>query len=499
MSSTLNTDQDVAQLRVFADDQQVHERLLKEGDRLVLGADDAADVVLRGEDVAPTHCLLTAENGIVRVRDCYSVSGTRVNGHTVREMELSRDAQIQIDQFEIRLKLKSPQRSRPPAFMTPTPESVPAAPDSEHQSVDDEEVGQSVSAPDSELFGGPSDESGDSPSSAVSSDSGTQAGASLPTDVSVSDQPDVDLTSDESVLTQLNRIQLDLIQARTENRILTEQLQQAQHTADASAADPFQDEMVELLKAEVIDLQNTLAALQDAPAERSVAHEQESVSQEEAERLVARLEELLAELQERDEQVATLTELLEATENSQDAEQAERSQINDWLGEIENRFSQKEVEWESQRNQLQQQLEQAVAERDQAEQLSQADSADARLQATQEVLAGLRETAEKLQAQLLDSQTEVARLKQEAASRSGGMNREERIQLAEEKAEIARQRQELEAARHLTRTRENNDSALKLRALREHLNEIHEKEQQEQEERRLSSRLSRLWKRLEGR
>lgn len=483
MSSTLHTDQDVATLRVFAAGQQLQQRVLREGDRLVLGADDTADVVLRGEDVAPTHCLLTAENGVVRVRDCYSVSGTRVNGHTVREMELSRDAQIQIDQFEIQLKLTSPAGRHTSAFAT-----VSAEPLAEPDPRPAEPEMMAVAEP----------EAGDSPLS-VSPDEPSPDTAAEPSEPPMATtKPAVDLTSDESVLTQLHRIQLDLIQARTENRILTEQLQEAQ-AEGAPSQDPFQDEMVELLKAEVIDLQNSLAALQDAPPPRTDTEAGESVSQEEAERLVARLEELLAELQERDEQVATLTELLEATENSQDAEQAERGQINDWLSEIENRFSQKEVEWESQKNQLQQQLEQAVAQRDHAERLSEADSADARLQATQEVLAGLRDTAEKLQQQLQESQTEVARLKQESQSRGGELNREERIQLAEEKAEIARQRQELEAARHLTRTRENNDSALKLKALREHLNEIHEKEQQEQEERRLSSRLSRLWKRLEGR
>ncbi|MCR9200044.1 MAG: FHA domain-containing protein [Planctomycetaceae bacterium] len=490
MSSTLHTDQEVATLRVIAAGRQLQQRVLREGDRLVLGADEAADVVLTGEDVAPTHCLLTAESGVVRVRDCYSVSGTRVNGHTVREMELSRDAQIQIDQFEIQLKLKSPAAGGSLTALTaPSPEQRP---DREQRAAEPEPaaVAESIAAVGIEL---------ESPQE-CSADATASEPVACPTPVSAaSSEPDVDLTSDESVMTQLHRIQLDLIQARTENRILHEQLQEAQQAGDAPLQDPFQDEMVELLRAEVIDLQHALAAQQDVPPGQVDGEPHESVSAEEAERLVARLEELLAELQERDEQVATLTELLEATENSQDAEQAERSQINDWLAEIENRFSQKEVEWESQKNQLQQQLEQAVADRDHAEQLSQAENADARLQATQEVLAGLRETAEKLQAQLHDSQTEVSRLQQEAASRGGELNREERIQMAEEKAEIARQRQELEAARHLTRTRENNDSALKLKALREHLNEIHEKEQKEQEERRLSSRLSRLWKRLEGR
>ena len=268
-------------------------------------------------------------------------------------------------------------------------------------------------------------------------------------------------------------------------------------TAALPAEEAFDLEMVELLKAEVIDLQNALAAHEEsAPA---VASDDESVSAEEAERLVARLEELLAELQERDEQVATLTELLEATENSHDAEQVERQQVNDWLAEIEQRVGQREVEWESQNRQLQEQLNAALAARDQAESLASAENTDARLLATQEVLAGLRETAEQLQQQLTASQQEVARLNRQAQEHGQQRDREEQIRLAEEKADVARQKQELEAARHLQRTRETSESTLKLKALREHLNEIHEKEQKEQEERRLSSRLARLWKRLDGR
>lgn len=474
MSSTLRTDQDVARLCVMCEGRELQTRVLQDGDRLVLGADDSADIVLTGDDVASTHCLLTAENGLVRVRDCYSTAGTMVNGHTVREMELSRDADIQIDRYEIRVVLTAPksQTIRPPVFIEP-PKNEPEQRSAEEPDFAQESAPVSIPEPAPEV------------------------------DESTNAHPPVDLVSDESLMSQLHRIQLELIQTRTENRILAEQLEQAQQNSQevGGETDPFQDEMVELLKAEVIDLQNALAAQQEASgvASSDTSADDEVVSQEEAERLMGRLEELLAELQERDDQVATLTELLEATEDSQDAEETERSQINDWLSEIEERFSHREVEWEAQSRQLQQQLEQVTAERDRAEEMARAENTDARLQATQEVLSGLRDTAERQRQQLDESQKEVARLSRELESRGQELDREERIRLAEEKAEVARQRQELEAARHLTRSKENNESTLKLQALRAHLNEIHAKEQQEQEERKLRSRLSRLWKRLEGR
>ncbi len=91
------------------------------------------------------------------------------------------------------------------------------------------------------------------------------------------------------------------------------------------------------------------------------------------------------------------------------------------------------------------------------------------------------------------------------ASFSGGRNaqpREEQMQLAEERAEIARLRQELEVERQRRQNPAAIDSNLKLQALRQHLNEIHkheQKEREEREERKLSSRIARLWHRLDGR
>ena len=410
-------------------------------------------MVLSGEDVAPTHCLLTAENGVVRVRDCYSISGTRVNGHTVREMELNRDAQIQIDGYEIQLMLRAPASTSAAVLMQPAdavasrePLNEPAAESSDEPSAHPPAAAAAAEVPDAREEG-VADHAAPQPAVAPETASGVDH---------TPDAPPVDLASDEPLMSQLHRIQLELIQARTENRILTEQLQQATTaTAALPAEEAFDLEMVELLKAEVIDLQNALAAHEEsAPA---VASDDESVSAEEAERLVARLEELLAELQERDEQVATLTELLEATENSHDAEQVERQQVNDWLAEIEQRVGQREVEWESQNRQLQEQLNAALAARDQAESLASAENTDARLLATQEVLAGLRETAEQLQQQLTASQQEVARLNRQAQEHGQQRDREEQIRLAEEKADVARQKQELEAARHLQRTRETSE------------------------------------------
>ncbi|MEJ7594457.1 MAG: hypothetical protein WKF77_23225 [Planctomycetaceae bacterium] len=73
------------------------------------------------------------------------------------------------------------------------------------------------------------------------------------------------------------------------------------------------------------------------------------------------------------------------------------------------------------------------------------------------------------------------------------------MQLQTERSEIARLRQELEAERKRKQSPVVNDDNIKFQALRQHLNEIHVQEQKEREERKLSSRIARLWNRLDGR
>ena len=70
--------------------------------------------------------------------------------------------------------------------------------------------------------------------------------------------------------------------------------------------------------------------------------------------------------------------------------------------------------------------------------------------------------------------------------------------LAQERALIAQQRQELENELKRQQQTTADETTLKLQVLRQHLNEIHEEERAEKEERRLGSRLSRLWRRLDG-
>ena len=74
---------------------------------------------------------------------------------------------------------------------------------------------------------------------------------------------------------------------------------------------------------------------------------------------------------------------------------------------------------------------------------------------------------------------------------------QEHARFARERAELARLKAELD--RNTTETgTEMNDAACRVQALREHLKDIHQEESQERESRKLTSRLARLWKRLDG-
>ncbi len=81
--------------------------------------------------------------------------------------------------------------------------------------------------------------------------------------------------------------------------------------------------------------------------------------------------------------------------------------------------------------------------------------------------------------------------------------RDERVGLAQEKAKVSRMRYEL--SNKLSDIEEmpknenslDNETAHKIRTLREHLREIHEQEKEEAKNASIETRLSKLWKRVE--
>jgi pSer/pThr/pTyr-binding forkhead associated (FHA) protein len=437
--------------------------IIREDQCLAVGTDPSNDICLLDDDVATTHCMIAARGGNVTVRDCFSAAGTFVDQVRIRELQLQADAIIQIGRTKITVQLNrvssslSPVEERLSSNTPPTPVSAPIS---------------SVRPP---------------APTAVSVDVQKQTHASPPT---------------EPLLEKINQLETQLQDAQAEIDVLQSRLTSVPDVA-FPVADPYQEEMLELLRAEILALQTALADRDHVQTAQAAADSDfdrdDQLSKPDAEKLVERLEQLLQELQQRDDQIATLTDLLEATEAANRAEQEERSQIDSWLHDIEQRCGDREQEWRAQQAKLQSELEAVAEERNRAQAALNGDSSSVKLEAAQNVMRSLRETAETQREKLNAAEQEISRLRRELEAAVQGPPREERMQLAEERSEIARLRQELEHERQRRQNPAVNDDNLKLKALRQHLNEIHEQEKKEREERKLSSRIARLWNRLDGR
>ncbi len=440
MSSLLCENAVVAVLSLTGADQRRYTRDVRKGECLSVGSDPSVDVCLVDDKVSATHCMISAKAGVISIRDCFSGSGTFVNGQKIRELDLTANAEIQLGSTVICVTLNGHAHHEKPASTHPS--------------------------------------------------------------------------GIKSPLNVIDELQMQLDLALEENRML--QSRPAVETKVVFAeSDPYQAEMIELLRAEIVDLQAALAErgpgydvtsdnYETGSVSDVVCREEEDnadiLSKVEAESLVERLEQLLQELQERDEQVATLTELLQAAEEANRAEQEERQQVDEWLRDIEGRFGDREREWKSQHDKLKAEFAAVAAERDRAESAIHANAAGSKLEAAQNVMGGLRETVEAQRQQLQEAEDAITQLRNELERARRPAAREELMQLAEERSQIARLRQELETTRRQERQSASvSEDDMKFKALRQHLNEIHEQERKEKEDRKLSSRIAKLWNRLEGR
>jgi hypothetical protein len=268
-----------------------------------------------------------------------------------------------------------------------------------------------------------------------------------------------------------------------------------------------------LLRAEVEQLQAELAQHDVQIAEMTEMAALEANSgvadvvepHEDTTALVERLEQLLDELERKDEQVAALEDLLNATEAASRADQEERRQLEAWVRDIEGRIGQRESEWKAAEEKLLRRIDELAAERDRAEQaMEEALSGGRTTMHMQGMVENLRRQIAEREKLLEESDRSRAELERSAGfdprAQVEEMLREERLELARQQASVARERVELESARtRLQRHGEYADSEDRIRALRQHLQEIQTVEKQEREERSLSTRLSRLWNRLDKR
>ena len=277
---------------------------------------------------------------------------------------------------------------------------------------------------------------------------------------------------------------------------------------------------LELLRSEIENLQFELAERdrQIAAQKTPVAddeHEESIELQELVEQFEARMKDMANELENSEERIRTLNDLLQACEEANLAERDERQHMEKWLTEIESRLGESDQGLKLEIKHLEERCDKkddllARAEQQirkmmlEAEELSRNGNADE--QQGQKILE-LKSKVEQLEREIEDLTTENTGLKEQ--SESLDVDPEEvrklnqkiallEMEAARERAQISRERVELAAAqdellKYKKESNHRNEADNRIRAMREHLREIHSNEKaNEPEKTGLSGRISRL-------
>ena len=478
-------------------------RQLREGDVLSIGSDDTSELRLGGQGISGTHCILTVEQGFVSLRDCYSQTGTFVNDEKIQKVEIDHNCEIRIGESTITLTIKNPRKRKD---VDPHELPVSAKPAKTVSQVD-EQVNEELNKLRKLVLESRCEfnleETESAPRSQAPQHSNSfevESDMDLARDAANFDTPG----SDQSQVTYL-RVELEKVS--TENAILKERLEKVTVQKTVFESDPFQQEMIELLREEVVSLQNQLAQAHEASLisgdSDSCLLDEPAPSQAEIERLAARLDDLLGELTQRDDQVELLQSLLHTAEDANQAELEEREQLSKWLSEFEQRFGEKAQEWKSETQYLTEKIRLLESERSETQAAIQADETSVEAEALHRVIESLR-------AQLVQGQEELHTLRQtnqtlksELKEAQNSTSREEEVRLARERAEIARMRHEVEKKRaeieNINKKSDLLDSGLISQAeikLREMRHELKDSPPKQSDSQTLSARLSGLWTRL---
>jgi hypothetical protein len=274
----------------------------------------------------------------------------------------------------------------------------------------------------------------------------------------------------------------------------------------------FDRETVALLQAEIEDLRAALAERDaDHSPDSSVAFADfASCDEEPADDVLQRMEQLIEEANRSDERVSLLEEMLHAAEDASRSEREERDQLEAWVRDIEGRIGQREDEHHAEIDVLKNRLQESVSSQERLQKqlrLASAGNGGAASKQVEEMLEALQRRNRELQESLAESQKQCTLLERRLAAAESGQDeilRAERATLAKEQAKVARLRYELSGK--LAEIEQSSKSenvadqvnGQRIRALREHLREIHEQEKHEAKESSLVTRLAKLWKRVES-
>lgn len=266
-------------------------------------------------------------------------------------------------------------------------------------------------------------------------------------------------------------------------------------------------DLLAVLQSEVEFLRSELAQRE---ADLQAAHSCPTAGEPTADsdQLLERMQQLIDEANRSDERVALLEEMLHCAEDANRAEQEERQHLEAWVGDIEQRVTAREEEHAAELQLIRRRLAESQQEQGRLQQrLSAAAGAGPAALQFEETVQRLQASNQELQSELDEArkqnQTLQHRIEQIGAEQEQAL-REERANLAQEQAKISRLRYELtaklSAVEELPKPEHQADqeASQRIRALREHLREIHEQEKLAEREAPLTHKLARLWQRIEG-
>jgi hypothetical protein len=307
-----------------------------------------------------------------------------------------------------------------------------------------------------------------------------------------------------------------------------------------------EDTMV-LLQEEIERLENELRLRDEALAESGRSSSTVTTAADESVELQQRVDEMKCELSSRDESIALLLEQIRLFEEAEEASRAEWEQLSSWVTEVERRVDRRDTAsqdiqleleternqataqrlgfekdrraWEAQRDALEEENERLRGWIAQLANHTEA-APDAAYAALEAENRRLRETchtlvrasaeaadATRLRAQLQAAQQQVDELRKELSQANDDRERER----MEAEAALAALRNQLAVASIKTAEEPPKAAAVavaaaapedpgvlsvdeRIRALRQHLVDIHERERAERNQKSLGARISRLWR-----
>ena len=495
----------------------------------LVGSGGHCRIQLEGDEIRSLHCILALkEEGFLEVRDWYTGS-TLLNGEAIKDsVDMREDDRLQVGSYEITVALESADQTE----TSPESQSESAA----DMDQDGEERSESALQENNEEAALEADRNVDELPVDEAQDVDEATVADEPVVTEPVDEAPVDGETDADIAGPTEESEPALIEDSTpqpEQEPVVEPSREFVYDIDAAeeemngasagfAAPAFNSDTsvdadeLQLLRMEIDQLRFELAEKEAAP-EQSPGQ----LSRDQTVKLVSRLEELLEELRFSDVRSQELEELLRTADQATCDEREERKQIESWVTDLEGRITQREEETEAEVQQLKKLLTEARASQQKSNECLKS-VIDVKTQSGEavptELANDLKKQVESLQLQLQTAQEEATdlrgKLEEQAASvipLQVQLNESEQqlaamqLEAANERAEVSRQRVELQRLKtdlegRLDSSDDGDNADSRIRAMREHLKELHVKDEENKRESKdnggLANRITNLLQRV---